>query len=162
MSAAPAFRRLRRRLDRFFPPGFRVMAGVAGLLVALGAAQLGALAVRDEPYPLAAAALALLLGGGGAALAAFVRRNVRQGTVGEEPGARVSPAGALTAIAVALIAAEAIALFWTTSTFFPLRMTLLWRGPIPADRILVATGRRARVTDFGLERLDLTMNGAFV
>ena len=33
---------------------------------------------------------------------------------------------------------------------------------IPADRILVATGRRARVTGFGLERLDLTMNGAFV
>jgi dihydrolipoamide dehydrogenase len=33
---------------------------------------------------------------------------------------------------------------------------------IAADRILVATGRRARVTDFGLERLDLTMNGAFV
>ena len=33
---------------------------------------------------------------------------------------------------------------------------------IPADRILVATGRRARITGFGLERLDLTMNGAFV
>jgi dihydrolipoamide dehydrogenase len=33
---------------------------------------------------------------------------------------------------------------------------------LPADRILVATGRRARVTNFGLERLDLTMNGAFV
>jgi dihydrolipoamide dehydrogenase len=33
---------------------------------------------------------------------------------------------------------------------------------IPADRILVATGRRACVTGFGLERLDLTMNGAFV
>jgi dihydrolipoamide dehydrogenase len=33
---------------------------------------------------------------------------------------------------------------------------------IPADRILVATGRRARIEGFGLERLDLTMNGAFV
>jgi dihydrolipoamide dehydrogenase len=33
---------------------------------------------------------------------------------------------------------------------------------LTADRILVATGRRARITDFGLERLDLTMNGAFV
>jgi dihydrolipoamide dehydrogenase len=36
------------------------------------------------------------------------------------------------------------------------------RSSIPADRILVATGRRARITGFGLERLDLTMNGAFV
>ncbi len=33
---------------------------------------------------------------------------------------------------------------------------------LAADRILVATGRRARVAGFGLERLDLTMNGAFV
>jgi len=33
---------------------------------------------------------------------------------------------------------------------------------IPADRILVATGRRARVAGFGLERLDLSMNGSFV
>jgi dihydrolipoamide dehydrogenase len=30
---------------------------------------------------------------------------------------------------------------------------------IPADRILVASGRRARIQGFGLERLDLTMNG---
>jgi dihydrolipoamide dehydrogenase len=36
------------------------------------------------------------------------------------------------------------------------------RRSIAADRILVATGRRARLTGFGLERLDLTMNGAFV
>ncbi len=37
-------------------------------------------------------------------------------------------------------------------------------GPraIAADRILVATGRRARVEGFGLERLDLTMNGHVV
>ena len=33
---------------------------------------------------------------------------------------------------------------------------------LPADRILVATGRRARLEGFGLERLDLTMNGRFV
>jgi dihydrolipoamide dehydrogenase len=33
---------------------------------------------------------------------------------------------------------------------------------IPADRILVATGRRAKLAGFGLERLDLSMNGAFV
>jgi len=36
------------------------------------------------------------------------------------------------------------------------------RRSIPADRILVATGRRARLSGFGLERLDLTMNGGFV
>jgi dihydrolipoamide dehydrogenase len=36
------------------------------------------------------------------------------------------------------------------------------RRGIAADRILVATGRRARLAGFGLERLDLTMNGAFV
>ncbi len=33
---------------------------------------------------------------------------------------------------------------------------------ITADRVLVAAGRRARITGFGLERLDLTMNGPFV
>ena len=33
---------------------------------------------------------------------------------------------------------------------------------IAADCILVAAGRRARITGFGLERLDLTMNGSFV
>jgi dihydrolipoamide dehydrogenase len=33
---------------------------------------------------------------------------------------------------------------------------------IPADRILVCTGRRARTAGLGLDRLDLTMNGAFV
>ena len=36
------------------------------------------------------------------------------------------------------------------------------RRGLPADRILVAAGRRARLTGFGLERLDLTMNGGFV
>jgi dihydrolipoamide dehydrogenase len=33
---------------------------------------------------------------------------------------------------------------------------------IPADKILVATGRRARTAGLGLDRLDLTMNGSFV
>ncbi|MFI5034180.1 MAG: FAD-dependent oxidoreductase, partial [Reyranellales bacterium] len=33
---------------------------------------------------------------------------------------------------------------------------------IPVDKILVATGRRARTAGLGLDRLDLTMNGAFV
>ena len=33
---------------------------------------------------------------------------------------------------------------------------------IPADKILVATGRRAHTAGLGLDRLDLTMNGAFV
>lgn len=33
---------------------------------------------------------------------------------------------------------------------------------IPADKILVAVGRRPRTEGFGLERLDLDMNGAFV
>jgi dihydrolipoamide dehydrogenase len=33
---------------------------------------------------------------------------------------------------------------------------------LPADKILVATGRRARTAGLGLDRLDLTMNGAFV
>ncbi len=33
---------------------------------------------------------------------------------------------------------------------------------VPADRILVATGRQARTAGLGLDRLDLTMNGTFV
>ena len=33
---------------------------------------------------------------------------------------------------------------------------------LEADRILVAVGRRARLTGFGLEELDLTMNGAAI
>jgi len=33
---------------------------------------------------------------------------------------------------------------------------------LSADRILVVTGRHARISGFGLERLDLTMNGGFV
>jgi len=33
---------------------------------------------------------------------------------------------------------------------------------LPADKILVAVGRRPCVSGYGLERLDLTMNGAFI
>jgi dihydrolipoamide dehydrogenase len=33
---------------------------------------------------------------------------------------------------------------------------------IPADKVLVATGRRARTAGLGLDRLDLTMNSTFV
>ncbi|MBX3501537.1 MAG: dihydrolipoyl dehydrogenase [Alphaproteobacteria bacterium] len=36
---------------------------------------------------------------------------------------------------------------------------MVGKRAIAADRILVATGRRARISGFGLERLDLTMNG---
>ena len=36
------------------------------------------------------------------------------------------------------------------------------RRSIPADRVLVATGRRARLDGFGLERLDLTVSNGFV
>lgn len=41
-------------------------------------------------------------------------------------------------------------------------LTLEGGRSIAADKILVATGRRARLEGFGLERLDLTMNGPFV
>ena len=124
--------RLRLVWGRSFPSGFRVMSGVAGLLLALGAAQICALAVRDEPHPIAASALALLLGGGGATLAAFIRRNVA--TLAQEPGRRSSPPDILAAAALALVAAEALYVLSTTGTFFPLRM--LWRGAVPAERLL--------------------------
>ena len=124
--------RLRLVWGRSFPSGFRVMSGVAGLLLALGAAQICALAVRDEPHPIAACALALLLGGGGATLAAFIRRNVA--TLAQEAGRRSSPPDILAAAALALVAAEALYVLSTTGTFFPLRM--LWRGAVPAERLL--------------------------
>ena len=41
-------------------------------------------------------------------------------------------------------------------------LTLEGGRSIAADKILVATGRRARLEGFGLDRLDLTMNGPFV
>jgi len=125
---------MRRALRRSFPSGFRVTSGVAGLLLALGAAQLCALAVRDEPHPIAAAALAFLLAAGGAVLALFVRRNVV--TLEQEPARRSSPPDILAAAALALVAAEALYVLWTKGTFFPLRMLLFWRGAVPADRLL--------------------------
>jgi len=119
-------------LERWFPPGFRVMSAVALLLLGVGAGQLCALALRREPYPVAAAALALLLGGGGAALAAFVRGNA--GKVPQKTARRSSPSDVLAAAALALLAAEALNVFHATGTFFPLRMLLLWRDALPADR----------------------------
>lgn len=116
----------------FLPPGFRAMALVAGCSVALGCAQLAALAVRDEPYPLAAAALALLLLGGGATLAAFVRYNLRGRSLS---GAPLSPADVLVTAATVVMAAEALHLFARTGTFFPLRMALFWRGPLALARL---------------------------
>ncbi len=117
---------------RLLPPGFRAMALVAGFSAALGGAQLAALAVRDEPYALAAAALALLLLGGGATLAAFVRYNLRAGFADREPP---SPAGVLVAAALAVMAAEALHLLARTGTFFPLRMMLFWRGALALSRL---------------------------
>ena len=126
--------RLRHVWIRSFPSGFRAMSGIAGLLLALGAAQICALAVRDEPHPIAASALALLLGGGGATLAALIRRNAA--VLAPEPARRSSPADVLASAALVLVAAEALYLFRSTGTFFPLRMLLFWRGPVPAERLL--------------------------
>jgi ABC-type multidrug transport system ATPase subunit len=122
------------RLREAFPAGFRVMSGVAGLLLALGAAQLCSLLVRDEPYPIAAAALAILLTAGGATLAAFIRRNAS--AMAKEPSRRSSPSDILNAAALAILAAEALYVLWATGTFFPLRMLLFWRDAVPADRLL--------------------------
>jgi ABC-type multidrug transport system ATPase subunit len=129
---APA--RLRLALARSCPSGFRVMSGVAGLLLAVGAAQLCALAVRDEPHPISAAALALLLAAGGGALVAFIRRNLA--TIPQEPARRSSPPDVLAAAALALIGVEGLYVLWTTGTFFPVRMLLFWRDAVPADRLL--------------------------
>ncbi len=112
------------------PQGFRAVAAVGAILLALGLAQLCALAVRDEPYPLAAAALALLLSGGGGVIALFIARNAPHAA---EEGARFSPPDLLTGLAVALVAVEALYLMSTTGIFFPFRMTLLWRGDMLAE-----------------------------
>ncbi|MFL5312504.1 MAG: ATP-binding cassette domain-containing protein [Myxococcales bacterium] len=110
------------------------MSGIAGLLLAVGAAQMCALAIRDEPYPIAAAALALLLAGGGVTLAAFVRRNAA--ALAQEADRRSSPPDILAMAALALLAGEALYVLWATGTFFPLRMLLFWRGGVPAERLL--------------------------
>ncbi|HEX9578285.1 MAG TPA: ATP-binding cassette domain-containing protein [Myxococcales bacterium] len=108
--------------------GFRAMAGIAGLLLILGAAQLAALAVRDEPYPLAATALALLLAAGGAVLTAFILHNARRSAAPQR-----SPADLLIAAALALIGGEAVHVLASTGIFFPLRMALWWRAPPIAE-----------------------------
>jgi NitT/TauT family transport system ATP-binding protein len=124
--------RLAGSFHRHCPPGFRAMGAVGVVLCALGAAQLAALPFRDEPHPVAAAALALLLAGGGAGLVAFVRRGTR--TAASSPGP--SPADAFTAAALFLFACGTVAVLWSTGIFFPARMALLWVGTLSAARLV--------------------------
>jgi NitT/TauT family transport system ATP-binding protein len=114
-------------IARFFPAGFRAMAAVALLSVALGLAQLGALPFRDEAHPVAAALLALLLAGGGIVLALFVRRNADGGNASASPTAAPDT---FVALAFGVMGAEALYVAWTTGIFFPLRMALLTHGPL--------------------------------
>ena len=102
--------------------GFRAMTAIAALCAVLGAAQLGALFVRDDPYPLCAAALALLLSGGGAVLLAFVVGNARRGASRERDAS-----GLFTALALGLLAGLSLYVLGQTRVFFPLRMTLLFK-----------------------------------
>jgi ABC-type cobalamin/Fe3+-siderophores transport system ATPase subunit len=125
---------LRARVDALLPPGFRALSVIAGALVVLGLAQLASLPGRDEPYPLAAAALAVLLAGAGSVLAAFIRLNAREG-LGRDAGPPRSAADALAICALALIAALALESWHTTGVFFPARMALAWRGALPFDRL---------------------------
>ena len=121
---------MRASFDRFFPPGFRAVAGLALVLVALGVAQLLALSIRAEPYRWAAAALALILLGGGAALTAFVHGNAPDAAGRGGP----SPSDWCTAAALLLALAEALWVLGSTHVFFPLRMALWWRAA-GSDRI---------------------------
>ena len=113
-----------------FPPGFRALAALGVSLLAIGLAQLAALFVRDEPYPLSAAALALLLAAGGAVLIAFIHHN--RGAAQSAP----TPADLLTFSAFALVAGLSVYLLGSTGIFFPFRMTLLWRSAAPAEPAL--------------------------
>lgn len=117
------------------PPGFRAIAALSGALLATGAAQLVALAVRDEPYPLCAAALALLLLAGGAVLAFFTAGNVARGIASDERSEKPTAGGWLTAAALGLLAAQAALLWVETGVFFPFRMGLFWGGTVPLDRL---------------------------
>ena len=117
------------------PTGFRAVAVLGGVLALLGAAQLFALLLRDEPYPLCGAALALLLLGGGGAVSFFVVRNVLRGVACDEAEARSEPGDWLTAAALSAICAEAVYLAGSTGIFFPFRMALLWRGTPEVDRL---------------------------
>jgi len=125
----------RERLAAFFrrhcPPGFRAMGAVAIVLCALGFAQMAALAVRDEPHPVFAAALALLLASGGAVLVIFVRR----GTASAASFSERSPGGAFATAALVLFACGAVAVLFSTGIFFPARMTLFWVGTLSAARL---------------------------
>jgi energy-coupling factor transporter ATP-binding protein EcfA2 len=127
----------RERLAAFFrrhcPPGFRAMGAVGLVLCALGLAQIAALAVRDEPHPLAAAALALLLAGGGAVLVVFVRRGTRTAASSSE-GSR-SPGDAFATAALCLFACGAAGVVFSTGIFFPARMTLFSVGSLSAARL---------------------------
>ena len=117
------------------PPGFRAVALLAAVMLAIGIAQLFALPLRDEPYPVCALTFALLLVAGGAVLAGFIVRNVLRGIASDERSARPSAADWLTAIALASVACEAVWLWAKTGVFFPARMALLWRGTVGVDRL---------------------------
>lgn len=112
----------------------RAPSALGALLLLLGLAQLVALFLREEPYPLAAALLALLLAAGGAALAAFVVFNLRQPAARDAAPAR-SPGAMLSAVALAALAAAALEIWRSTGTFFPLRMALAWPGALPFERL---------------------------
>jgi len=118
----------RERVAAFFirhcPPGFRAMGAVGLVLCALGLAQLAALAVRDEPHPVAAAILALLLAGGGAILVGFVRRGTRTAASSSER----SLSHALATAALVLFACGTVGVLFSTGIFFPARMLLFWIG----------------------------------
>ena len=126
--------RVSAEIDSLLPPGFRAASAMAGLLLAVGLAQLLALPTRDEPYPLAAAALALLLAGGGAVLVAFIRLNAREG-LGRDAAPRRSRSDVLAALALALIAAATFETWRSTGILFPERMALAWRGTLPFERM---------------------------
>ena len=111
------------RADQLLPPGFRAVAALAYLLCALGGAQLVALAARQEAHPIVAAALALLLGGGGASLLFLMRHNAWQHRPPKTQPQHLrqrSAADMLTALALALIAIEAIRV-WTAQWTFDVR-----------------------------------------
>ena len=142
--------------------GFRAMALVAALLLAVGTAQLCALSVREEPYPLAAAALALLLAAGGAVIAAFIARNTGAAS------RSASPADFFTGGALALLAFLALWVFAATGVFFPLRMALFFRrasvleAPLPmmlAGSCLLALGAAATAALTGALWLALYARG---
>ena len=122
---------MRAAFDRVFPPGFRAVAGLALLLLALGAAQLLSLAIRDEPFRLAAIALALILSGGGGVLTAFIHGNARNAAA----RAGVSASDWCTGTALSIALGEALFVWARSGTFFPLRMTLWWRG-VGNERLL--------------------------